>query len=101
MDLQSLLGDDAEYLLSHTCKGIPREQLTAPGPDFLDRVFVATDRSPQVVRGLGSLYGHGRLAGSTTAPRGADPMPYIEALRASAEVVAAPVAPSRTLRAAS
>ena len=36
---------------------------------------------------------HGRLAGSTTAPRGADPMPYIEALRASAEVVAAPVAP--------
>ncbi len=64
MDLQSLLGDDAEYLLSHTCKGIPREQLTAPGPDFLDRVFVATDRSPQVVRGLGSLYGHGRLAGT-------------------------------------
>ncbi len=36
---------------------------------------------------------HGRLAGSTTAPRGADPMPYIEALRASAEVVAAPVPP--------
>jgi DNA polymerase-3 subunit epsilon len=37
---------------------------------------------------------HGRLAGSTTAPRGADPMPYIEALRASAEVVAPPVPPS-------
>jgi class I fructose-bisphosphate aldolase len=64
VDLQSLLGDDAEYLLSHTCKGIPREQLTPPGPDFLDRVFLATDRSPQVVRGLGSLYGHGRLAGT-------------------------------------
>ena len=64
MDLQSLLGDDAEYLLSHACKGIPREQLTLPGPDFLDRVFVATDRSPQVLRGLGSLYGSGRLAGS-------------------------------------
>jgi class I fructose-bisphosphate aldolase len=64
VDLQSLLGDDAEYLLSHTCKGIPREQLTPPGPDFLDRVFLATDRPPQVVRGLGSLYGHGRLAGT-------------------------------------
>ena len=37
---------------------------------------------------------HGRLAGSTTAPRGADPMPYIDALRASAEVVGPPVAPS-------
>jgi class I fructose-bisphosphate aldolase len=64
VDLQSLLGDDAEYLLTHTCKGIPREQLTLPGPDFLDRVLIATDRSPQVVRGLGSLYGHGRLAGT-------------------------------------
>ena len=37
---------------------------------------------------------YGRLAGSTTSPRGADPMPYIEALRASAEVVAPPLPPS-------
>ena len=37
---------------------------------------------------------HGRLAGTTSSPRGADPMPYIAALRASAEVVARPVAPS-------
>jgi fructose-bisphosphate aldolase, class I len=64
VDLQSLLGDDAEYLLTHTCKGITREQLTLPGPDFLDRVFVGTDRTPQVVRGLGSLYGTGRLGGT-------------------------------------
>ena len=64
MDLQSLLGDDAGYLLTHTCKGIPRDQLTLPGPDFLDRVFVASDRHPQVLRGLGSLYGTGRLAGT-------------------------------------
>jgi fructose-bisphosphate aldolase, class I len=61
VDLQSLLGDDADELLAHTCKGVPRDQLTLPGPDFLDRVVVATDRSPQVLRGLGSLYGHGRL----------------------------------------
>ena len=58
-------------------------------------------RIPELVAARRSLLGgwevvcvrHGRLAGSTTAPRGADPMPYIEALRASAEVVAAPVAP--------
>lgn len=37
---------------------------------------------------------YGRLAGSTTSPRGADPMPYIAALRASAEAVAPPVAPA-------
>ena len=30
---------------------------------------------------------HGRLAASTVAPRGADPMPYIDAARASAEMV--------------
>ena len=33
---------------------------------------------------------HGRLAGTTLTPPGADPIPYIEALRATAEVVAAP-----------
>ncbi len=64
MDLQSLLGDDADDLLGHTCKGVTREQLTLPGPDFLDRVITATDRSPQVLRAIGSLYGHGRLAGT-------------------------------------
>jgi len=37
---------------------------------------------------------HGRLAGSTSSPRGADPMPYIAALRASAEVVSPPVPPA-------
>jgi fructose-bisphosphate aldolase, class I len=64
VDLQSLLGDDADDLLGHTCKGVTREQLTLPGPDFLDRVITATDRSPQVLRAIGSLYGHGRLAGT-------------------------------------
>jgi fructose-bisphosphate aldolase, class I len=64
VDLQSLLGDDADDLLGHTCKGVTREQLTLPGPDFLDRVVTATDRSPQVLRAIGSLYGHGRLAGT-------------------------------------
>jgi DNA polymerase-3 subunit epsilon len=37
---------------------------------------------------------HGRLAGSSRSPRGADPMPHVEALRACAEVVPAPVAPA-------
>jgi len=64
VDIQSLLGDDADDLLSHTCKGVPREDLVLPGVDFLDRVFVQTDRSPVVLRNLGSLYGHGRLAGT-------------------------------------
>lgn len=64
MDVSALLGDVAEHLLGHTSTGIRREQLTLPGPDFLDRVFTATDRSPAVLRSLGQLYGHGRLGGT-------------------------------------
>ncbi len=64
MDLQALLGNDAESLLSHTCSGITKEQIHVPGPDFIDRMMVPTDRSPQVLRNLGSLYNHGRLGGT-------------------------------------
>ncbi|MGE3326411.1 MAG: class I fructose-bisphosphate aldolase [Acidimicrobiia bacterium] len=62
MDLNSLLGADADSLLSHTCKGIPKDVLSLPGSDFVDRSFGLSDRSPQVMRNLQSLYGHGRLA---------------------------------------
>jgi fructose-bisphosphate aldolase, class I len=64
VDIQHLLGDEAEHLLSHESKGIPKEDLTLPGPDYVDRVFAATDRSPQVLRNLQALLSHGRLGGS-------------------------------------
>jgi fructose-bisphosphate aldolase, class I len=64
VDIQHLLGDEAEHLLSHESKGIPKEDLTLPGPDYVDRVFTATDRSPQVLRNLQALLSHGRLGGS-------------------------------------
>jgi class I fructose-bisphosphate aldolase len=64
VDIQSLLGADAESLLTHTCTGVAKSDLTLPGPDFIDRVLVQTDRSPAVLRSLGQLYGSGRLAGS-------------------------------------
>ncbi len=64
MDIQALLGDEAESLLDHESKGIPKDELTLPGPDFIDRVFVETDRSPAVLRSLGQLYNSGRLAGT-------------------------------------
>jgi len=63
-DIQSLLGDEAESLLTHESKGIPRDDLNLPGPDYLDRVVSQTDRSIQVMRNLQSLYSHGRLAGT-------------------------------------
>jgi class I fructose-bisphosphate aldolase len=63
-DIVSLLGGDADKLLQHTCKGIPREMLHLPGPDFVDRVFAPTDRAPAVLRSLQQLFDHGRLAGT-------------------------------------
>jgi len=64
MDLEKLLGDDAQDLLTHESKGIPKEDLELPGPDFIDRVVAQTDRSPQVLRNMQSLYDHGRMAGT-------------------------------------
>ena len=62
MDIQSLLGNEAETLLSHESKTITKDRLHLPGPDFVDRIFAQSDRSPQVLRNLQALYGHGRLA---------------------------------------
>lgn len=64
MDIQSLLGDEAGSLLAHEAKGIPKDDLHLPGPDFVDRVVAQTDRSPQVLRNLQSLFDHGRLGGT-------------------------------------
>ncbi len=64
MDIQTLLGKDAESLLTHEAKGIPKEDLTVPGPDFVDRSFVGSDRSPQVLRNLQAVIDHGRLRGT-------------------------------------
>ncbi|HTQ10329.1 MAG TPA: class I fructose-bisphosphate aldolase [Fimbriimonadaceae bacterium] len=60
--IESILGSDAATLLDHKCQTIPKESLHLPGPDFLDRVFVHSDRNSQVLRSLQALYGHGRLA---------------------------------------
>ena len=64
MDIQSLLGEEAESLLTHTCKGVPKESIMLPGADFIDRAMVPTDRSPAVLRNLAGLYGNGRLGGT-------------------------------------
>jgi class I fructose-bisphosphate aldolase len=64
VDIQSMLGDKADDLLGHQCKGIPRDDLHLPGPDFVDRVVKDSDRNPQVLRNLQAMFDHGRLAGT-------------------------------------
>src|SRR3954447_5071092 len=61
--IEELLGDEAQSLLSHSCETIPSSDLHLPGPDFVDRGFLQTDRSPQLLRNRESRYGPGRLAG--------------------------------------
>ena len=62
MDIAALLGDEASTLLEHHATAFPKEMLTVPGPNFVGDVLAMTDRSPTVLRNLGSLYNHGRLA---------------------------------------
>jgi class I fructose-bisphosphate aldolase len=60
-----LLGkDDAEALLNHRCQTVPAERLHLPGPDFVDRVFIPSDRTPRVLANLQRMFDHGRLAGT-------------------------------------
>ena len=60
--IEELLGADASTLLEHRCKTIDKSALHLPGPDFVDRSFARTNRSPQVLRSIQALYGNGRLA---------------------------------------
>jgi class I fructose-bisphosphate aldolase len=63
-NISQILGDDAKYLLEHKCITIPKDLLHLPGPDFIDRVFTATDRPNAVLRNLQMVFNHGRLAGT-------------------------------------
>jgi fructose-bisphosphate aldolase, class I len=62
--IPKLLGDEAQSLLEHTCHTVKKEDLHLPGPDFVDRVMMYTDRSGNVLRNLQSVFDHGRLSGT-------------------------------------
>ena len=60
--IAELLGDEAEDLLGYQSTGIPKSMLHLPGPDFVDRVMMESDRKPAVLRGFQTLMNNGRLA---------------------------------------
>ena len=62
--IEELLGDNARALLDHKSQTIPKDQINLPGPDFIDRIWSQSDRSPAVLRSLQSLFNNGRLAGT-------------------------------------
>ena len=61
--ITELLGNEAESLLSYQAK-FPKENLHLPGPDFVDRIFVPSDRNINVLRSLHTIFNTGRLAGT-------------------------------------
>ena len=61
--LADVLGEEATSLLDHRAK-VSKEDLHLPGPDFVDRVWAASDRQPQVLRSLQAMFDHGRLGGT-------------------------------------
>jgi class I fructose-bisphosphate aldolase len=62
--IEQLLGDEAESLLGYQAHGIDRSQLHLPGPDFIDRVMMDSDRPVPVLRNLAQLFNTGRLGGT-------------------------------------
>jgi fructose-bisphosphate aldolase, class I len=61
-NIVTLLGTQAESLLMHRCESILKEQLHLPSASFIDEVFLPSNRNPQVLKSLASIFGHGRLA---------------------------------------
>jgi len=62
--INELLGNDADYLLSHVSKTIDKNNIVHPNAQFIDQVFGQSNRNPQVLRSLQAIYGSGRLANS-------------------------------------
>jgi fructose-bisphosphate aldolase, class I len=62
--IEDILGNEAQTLLEHTCRTIPKEHLHLPGPDFVERVFMPSDRNPRVLRNLQAIFDTGRLGGT-------------------------------------
>jgi class I fructose-bisphosphate aldolase len=62
--LEQILGEDATPLLRHQCKTIPKENIHLPGPDYVERIYAASDRPIRVLGSIQSLINHGRLAGT-------------------------------------
>ncbi|WP_286861059.1 MULTISPECIES: class I fructose-bisphosphate aldolase [Sphingobacterium] len=60
--IQAHLAGEADYLLAFDKPAVSKTMLHLPGGTFIDQVYGSSDRTPQVLRSLGQLFGTGRLA---------------------------------------
>lgn len=63
-NIEEMLGKEAEALLSHTCKTIPKEQLHLPTTSYVDDVWAHSNRNIRVLRNLQAIMDAGRLGGT-------------------------------------
>jgi class I fructose-bisphosphate aldolase len=59
--IETYLGAKAEYFLGYKTPKIAKERLHLPGPDFVDRIYAASNRNIRVLTNLQRIFNHGRL----------------------------------------
>src|ERR1700722_8291712 len=62
--IETYLGAKAEFLLGFNSAKISKDRLHLPGPDFVDRIWSVSDRSPRVLASLQRIFNTGRLSGT-------------------------------------
>jgi len=63
-NIETYLGAKSEYFLGYKTPKISKERLHLPGPDFVDRIYAASNRNIRVLTNLQRIFGHGRLGGT-------------------------------------
>lgn len=63
-EIENILGEELNELLTYKCTKVPKESLVLPGPEWFDHVTMYSDRNNRVLRNLYTLFHHGRLAGT-------------------------------------
>jgi class I fructose-bisphosphate aldolase len=63
-DIRKQLGANADHLLNHVSKTIPKESLTLPQSDVVNNVYAHSDRNNRVLNNLDWILNTGRLAGT-------------------------------------
>ncbi len=62
--IETYLGAKAEFYLGYKTPKISKERLHIPGPDFVDRIYAASNRNIRVLTNLERIFSHGRLGGT-------------------------------------
>ncbi len=63
-EITELLGKDSENLLGFQTPKVKKDQLHIPGPDWIERIFIPSDRPNPMLRNMQLLFNTGRLAGT-------------------------------------